>query len=114
MLSRGIHRYPAEAAAEIAWNAVLSHPFEGVAVFVPYADEDVRLFTEIRARLAASSVPTVWCAGESFRVNDAGAARLRVLGRPEEPFEPAAWLIGPEGIRRLAGEGLALARSYAL
>lgn len=114
MLSRGIHRYPAEAAAEIAWNAVLSHPFEGVAVFVPYADEDERLFTEIRARLAASSVPTVWCAGESFRVNDAGAARLRVLGRPEEPFEPAAWLIGPEGIRRLAGEGLALARSCAL
>ena len=28
MLSRGIHRYPAEAAAEIAWNAILSHPFE--------------------------------------------------------------------------------------
>ena len=59
MLSRGIHRYPAEAAAEIAWNTVLAHPYQGVAVFVPYAEEDDRLFTMISERLHASPVPTV-------------------------------------------------------
>lgn len=67
MLSRGIHRYPAEAAAEIAWNTVLAHPYQGVAVFVPYAEEDDRLFTMVSERLHASPVPTVWVGSRRFR-----------------------------------------------
>lgn len=110
MLSRGIHRYPAEAAAEIAWNTVIAHPFEGVVVFVPYADEDERLFTMIEERLRASSVPTVWSSEDSFPVDEEGTARFRALPRPEEPFEAAAWLMAPGGVRRLTPEGLAFAR----
>lgn len=114
MLSRGIHRYPSEAAAEIAWNTVLAHPYQGVAVFVPYAEEDDRLFTMISERLHASPVPTVWVGDEAVPVEEETAVSLRALPRPEEPFEATAWMTGPEGVWRLTEEGLALARSRAV
>lgn len=114
MLSRGIHRYPAEAAAEITWNTVLSHPYEGLVIFIPYAEEDDRLFTMIAKRLRASPVPTVWMGDEAFAVSKERAASLRALPRPEEPFAAAACMTGPEGVWRLTEEGLVLARSVAV
>ena len=113
MLSRGIHRYPAEAAAEIAWKTVLSHPFEGVVIFVPFAEEAERLFTTIADRLRASPVPTVWVGDEPIPVTQDLAANLRALPRPEEPFEAAAWMTGPDVVWRLTVEGLSQVRSSA-
>lgn len=106
MLSRGIHRYPAEAAAEIAWNVALSHVFSGTVIFVPYAEEDDRLFSMISQRLRASPVPAVWVGNEAIPVTEDLAANLRALPRPEEPFETAAWMTGPDVVWRLTVEGL--------
>lgn len=114
MLSRGIHRYPAEAAAEIAWNAVLSHPYAGAVIFVPFAEEDDRLFTMIDKRLRASPGPTVWVGDEAISVTEEEAARLRGLLRPEEPFGATAWMTGPRGVWRLTEEGRAHVRNSVL
>lgn len=113
MLSRGIHRYPAEAAAEIAWNIALSHAFSGTVIFVPYAEEDERLFSMIFQRLRASPLPTVWVGDEAIPVTQQRAANLKALPRPEEPFEAAAWMTGPDVVWRLTVEGLSQVRSSA-
>lgn len=116
-LSRGIHRYPLEAAAEVAWNVVLGHAYDGRVIFAPYGEYDVRLYEWLLLRWQRSHEPTLWSAdvavaeresesGRGRRIKETATQFLCTIDRPEEPFETAAWLIAPRFIRRVTKEAL--------
>lgn len=83
-LSRGIHRYPAEAAAAIAWNTVLSHPFDGKLAFVTHAEVDTAIY-----RLLYEAVRAAEAFGErrATLAPERGEAEVFLLVRGAEQVE---------------------------